>query len=80
MTRLLNSTLKLSGGETDTTKLSNGKNIGVVANKDNDGLDIKLAKDLTDIDSINMTGGLKLKQHQWLVDNHWPDEYERRSA
>ena len=60
VTRLLNSTLKLSGGETDTTKLSNGKNIGVVANKDNDSLDIKLAKDLTDIDSINMTGGLKL--------------------
>lgn len=60
VTRLLNSTLKLSGGETDTTKLSNGKNIGVVANKDNDGLDIKLAKDLTDIDSINMTGGLNL--------------------
>ena len=60
VTRLLNSTLKLSGGETDTTKLSSGKNIGVVANKDNDGLDIKLAKDLTDIDSITMTGGLKL--------------------
>ena len=61
VTRLLNSTLKLSGGETDTTKLSSGQNIGVVANKDNDGqLDIKLAKDLTDIDSITMTGGLKL--------------------
>lgn len=60
VTRLLNSTLKLSGGETDEAKLSSGKNIGVVANKDNDGLDIKLAKDLTDIDSINMTGGLKL--------------------
>ena len=60
VTRLLNSTLKLSGGETDPAKLSSGKNIGVVANKDNDGLDIKLAKDLTDIDSINMTGGLKL--------------------
>ena len=60
VTRLLNSTLKLSGGETDEAKLSSGKNIGVVANKDNDGLDIKLAKDLTDIDSINMTGSLKL--------------------
>lgn len=59
VTRLLNSTLKLSGGA-DTTKLSDGKNIGVVANKDNDGLDIKLAKDLTDIDSITMTGGLEL--------------------
>lgn len=61
VTRLLNSTLKLSGGETDETKLSRGQNIGVVANKDNDGqLDIKLAKDLTDIDSITMTGGLTL--------------------
>lgn len=60
VTRLLNSTLKLSGGETNETKLSSGQNIGVVANKDNDGFDIKLAKDLTDIDSITMTGGLKL--------------------
>jgi hypothetical protein len=60
VTRLLNSTLKLSGGETDDDKLSKGKNIGVVANSSGDGLDIKLAKDLTDIDSINMTGGLKL--------------------
>lgn len=60
VTRLLNSTLKLSGGETDPAKLSSGQNIGVVANKDKNGLDIKLAKDLTDIDSINMTGGLNL--------------------
>lgn len=52
MTRLLNSTLKLSGGETDTTKLSSGQNIGVVANKDNDGFDIRLAKNLTGIESI----------------------------
>jgi hypothetical protein len=59
VTRLLNSTLKLSGGA-DMTKLSDGKNIGVVANSSGDGLDIKLAKDLTDIDSIAMTGGLKL--------------------
>lgn len=58
MTRLLNSTLKLSGGA-DTTKLTS-KNIGVVANSSGDGLDIKLAKDLTNIDSITMTGGLTL--------------------
>lgn len=58
MTRLLNSTLKLSGGA-DTTKLTD-ENIGVVANSSGDGLDIKLAKDLTNIDSITMTGGLKL--------------------
>lgn len=56
VTRLLNSTLKLSGGETNETKLSSGQNIGVVANKDNDGFDIRLAKDLTGIDSIT---GLK---------------------
>lgn len=59
VTRLLNSTLKLSGGENDKAKLSSGKNIGVVANKDGQ-MDIKLAKDLTDIDSVTMTGGLKL--------------------
>ena len=58
VTRLLNSTLKLSGGA-DTTKLTD-KNIGVVANSSGDGLDIKLAKDLTNIDSITMTGGLTL--------------------
>ena len=58
MTRLLNSTLKLSGGA-DTTKLTD-KNIGVVANSSGDGLEIKLAKDLTNIDSITMTGGLTL--------------------
>lgn len=57
VTRLLNSTLKLSGGETDENKLSSGQNIGVVVNKDNDGqLDIKLAKNLTGIESIT---GLK---------------------
>lgn len=58
VTRLLNSTLKLSGGA-DTTKLTD-KNIGVVANSSGDGLDIKLANDLTNIDSITMTGGLTL--------------------
>lgn len=56
VTRLLNSTLELSGGETDENKLSSGQNIGVVANKDNDGFDIKLAKNLTGIESIT---GLK---------------------
>lgn len=58
MTRLLNSTLKLSGGA-DTKKLTD-ENIGVVANSSGDGLDIKLAKDLTNIDNITMTGGLTL--------------------
>lgn len=52
VTRLLNSTLKLSGGETDENKLSSGQNIGAVANKDKDGFDIRLAKNLTGIESI----------------------------
>lgn len=50
VSRALNSTLTLSGGEKDETKLSSGQNIGVVANKD--GFDIKLAKNLTGIESI----------------------------
>lgn len=54
VSRALNSTLTLSGGEKDETKLSSGQNIGVVANKY--GFDIKLAKDLTGIESIT---GLK---------------------
>lgn len=46
----LNNTLKLSGGA-DITKLSDG-NIGVVKNTAGDGLEIKLAKNLTGIESI----------------------------
>lgn len=60
VTRLLNSTLKLSGGVTDKDKLSDGANLGVVANASSDGFDIKLAKDLTGIDTITMTGGLTI--------------------
>ncbi|WP_419520033.1 S-layer homology domain-containing protein [Megasphaera massiliensis] len=46
----LGDTLKLNGGA-DTSKLSSG-NIGVVRNSSGDGLDIKLAKDLKDLDSV----------------------------
>ena len=46
----LGDTLKLNGGA-DTSKLSSG-NIGVVRNSDGDGLDIKLSKDLKDLDSV----------------------------
>lgn len=52
VTRLLNSTLKLSGGVKDTASLSTDANIGVVANTAGDGLDIRLAKNLTGIESI----------------------------
>lgn len=50
VSRSLNNTLKLSGGA-DITKLSDG-NIGVVKNTAGDGLEIKLAKNLTGIESI----------------------------
>lgn len=52
VTRLLNSTLKLSGGVKDTASLSTDANIGVVANTAGDGLDIRLAKNLTGIESV----------------------------
>ena len=52
VTRLLNSTLKLSGGVKDTADLSTGANIGVVANTAGDGFTIQLAKNLTGIESI----------------------------
>lgn len=50
VSRSLNKTLKLSGGA-DITKLSDG-NIGVVKNTAWDSLEIKLAKDLTGIESV----------------------------
>lgn len=52
--RTLNGTVKISGGVSNTTDLSDGKNVGVIASSD--GLAIKLAKNLTGIDSIT---GLK---------------------
>lgn len=46
----LGDTLKLNGGA-DASNLSSG-NIGVVKNANGDGLDIKLVKDLTGLDSV----------------------------
>lgn len=50
VSRTLNGTLKIYGGVTDKDSLSNGSNIGVVASSD--GLQLKLAKDLTGIESV----------------------------
>ena len=50
VTRLLNSTLKLSGGVKDKDSLSTGANIGVVTS--DDGLKLQLAKKLTGIESL----------------------------
>lgn len=50
ISRALNGTLKISGGVTDTKNLSDGSNIGVVASSD--GLQLKLAKNLTGIESV----------------------------
>lgn len=50
-------TLNIKGGETDTTKLTSGNNIGVVSNGTNT-LTIKLAKDLTGLNSASFNSGV----------------------
>ena len=49
--RKLGQKLTIQGGETDLDNLASGNNIGVVANNTNSTLTIKLAKDLTSLDS-----------------------------
>lgn len=49
--RKLGQKLTIQGGETDLDNLASGNNIGVVANDTNSTLTIKLAKDLTSLDS-----------------------------
>ncbi|ABE75006.1 YadA-like family protein [Psychrobacter cryohalolentis] len=48
--RQLGDTLTIKGGESNASKLASGNNIGVVANGND--LDIKLAKDLTGLNSV----------------------------
>ncbi|UJF25084.1 YadA-like family protein [Suttonella sp. R2A3] len=54
--RKLGETLKLNGGITDTTALT-GKNIGVVTDSATNTLNIRLAKEITGVKSIFLTGG-----------------------
>lgn len=49
----LGDTLNITGGETQTSKLANGNNIGVVKKTDDSGLEVKLAKTLTDLEAVN---------------------------
>lgn len=49
--RKLDQTLTIKGGEAVENKLANGANIGVV--KENDGLKVKLAKNLSDLTSVS---------------------------
>ncbi|WP_264753672.1 ESPR-type extended signal peptide-containing protein, partial [Moraxella catarrhalis] len=51
VTKQLGETLNITGGENTADKLTNGKNIGVV--KDSNGLKVKLAKELTELTSVN---------------------------
>ncbi|WP_277620242.1 ESPR-type extended signal peptide-containing protein, partial [Moraxella catarrhalis] len=51
VTKQLGETLNIKGGENTADKLTNGKNIGVV--KDSNGLKVKLAKELTELTSVN---------------------------
>lgn len=57
VTVTMGTALKLTGGQTDTAKLTDG-NIGVVKNADGTGLDIKLSselKGLTSVTAVNST-------------------------
>ncbi|RKL92321.1 hypothetical protein D6E02_09270, partial [Moraxella catarrhalis] len=49
----LGDTLTIKGGEAVESSLANGANIGVV--KENDGLKVKLAKNLSDLTSVSAT-------------------------
>ncbi|WP_227545249.1 YadA-like family protein [Moraxella catarrhalis] len=51
----LDNTLTIKGGETATDKLADGHNIGVVKDEKNNGLKVKLAKDLTGLTSVSAT-------------------------
>ena len=50
----LNKTVNIVGGETDTSKLSTGNNIGIVAAQDGDNgkLTVRLAKDITGLNTV----------------------------
>ena len=50
----LNKTVNIVGGETDSTKLSTGNNIGIVAEQDSDNakLTVRLAKDITGLNTV----------------------------
>ncbi len=58
--RQLNETLNVTGGETDTTRLTNANNIGVVADG-SDTLSIKLARNLSGLNSATF-GGVRISQ------------------
>lgn len=53
----LGETLTIKGGETESSKLADGNNIGVVKDNNN-GLRVKLAKDLTGLNNITATGAI----------------------
>ena len=58
----LNKQVNIVGGQTDSTQLSDGKNIGVVTGKVGDDgnlqLDVKLAKELTGLTSVTIGGAI----------------------
>lgn len=57
----LGETLTIKGGETESSKLADGNNIGVV--KDNNGLRVKLAKNLSGLETVstkNLTASEKV--------------------
>ena len=59
----LGETLTIKGGETESSKLADGNNIGVVKDNNNNGLRVKLAKNLSGLETVstkNLTASEKV--------------------
>ncbi|MPW75099.1 hypothetical protein CPI40_08270, partial [Moraxella catarrhalis] len=70
VTKQLGETLNIKGGEKTADKLTNSNNIGVV--KDDNGLKVKLAKELTELKSVNtqtLTATNSVKTSTLTADN-----------
>ena len=67
VTVTMGTALKLTGGQTDTAKLTD-KNIGVVKNTNGDGLDIKLSSELKGLTSVT-TGNSTLNNDGLTINN-----------
>nr|WP_317199379.1 YadA-like family protein [uncultured Psychrobacter sp.] len=60
VTRKMGEKLTIKGGEVDADRLASGNNIGVIANDTDNSLTVKLAKDLTDLNSANFGSGVSI--------------------
>ncbi|WP_435980518.1 YadA-like family protein [Psychrobacter sp. DM4] len=60
VTRKMGEKLTIKGGEVDANRLASDNNIGVIANDTDNSLTVKLAKDLTGLNSANFGSGVSI--------------------